>query len=246
MSRAFSKSFYKSKVWQATRQYILTRDRGLCRICGKPAEEVHHIVHLTPASMGDISITLNPDNLIAVCRDCHFDIHRQDAMKGRKEKAHQRIVREDGTYFDENGMLVMRQIALVYGPPRSGKTTYVREHMENGDCVVDVDALKAALHLDGKRIADDNLLDLALMIRDYIIQRLSEKDSRFDCKNVWIVGGFPKRDEREKLTKLLNAKQIFIATQQSVCEQRAKETNVYGDMQYGVDVVRKWFAQFEP
>lgn len=42
----------------------------------KPGEIVHHIEHITPANIHDDSITLNENNLMLVCRDCHAAIHK--------------------------------------------------------------------------------------------------------------------------------------------------------------------------
>ena len=99
MARDFAKSFYKSKEWQQTRDYILKRDRYLCR-CGKPATEVHHIKHLSPQNINDVTVTMNPANLVSLCRDCHFEEHKGEHGKGRANE-------ENNPYtFDENGMLV--------------------------------------------------------------------------------------------------------------------------------------------
>ena len=99
MARDFAKSFYKSKEWQQTRDYILKRDRYLCR-CGKPATEVHHIKHLSPQNINDVTVTMNPNNLVSLCRDCHFEEHKGEHGKGRANE-------EKNPYtFDENGMLV--------------------------------------------------------------------------------------------------------------------------------------------
>ena len=102
MSRQFSKSFYRSKEWAKVREAVLMRDRYLCCHCGKPAEEVHHIIHLSPENIGDISITLNMDNLVSLCKDCHFEEHRGEHGRGRAKH-------EGETYnytFDANGMLI--------------------------------------------------------------------------------------------------------------------------------------------
>lgn len=100
MARDFAKSFYRSKEWQQTREYILKRDYYLCVRCGKPAEEVHHKQHLSPENIGDIKITLNPDNLESLCRDCHFEEHRGEHANGRKN-----LEKTTEYYFDENGIL---------------------------------------------------------------------------------------------------------------------------------------------
>lgn len=105
MAREFAKSFYKSKDWQDTRELIMKRDNYLCQKCGSPAEEVHHKIHLSPSNIGDVSITLNPDNLVSLCRDCHFAEHREDKLKGLKEYNQKADCAEEYE-FDESGMLV--------------------------------------------------------------------------------------------------------------------------------------------
>lgn len=85
------------------RDFVLKRDLFLCVKCGRPAEEVHHVEHIKPENIGDPKITLNPDNLQSLCRDCHFAEHRGEHAKGR-EKA------DDYPYeFDENGYLVQKK-----------------------------------------------------------------------------------------------------------------------------------------
>lgn len=106
MARDFAKAFYKSKAWQDCRSFILKRDGYLCVKCGYAAEEVHHKKHLTPQNIHDTSITLNPENLISLCRSCHFDIHRADKAEGIRKK---NGIPEYEYDFDENGMLVRKQ-----------------------------------------------------------------------------------------------------------------------------------------
>ena len=44
---------------------------------------VHHIEPLTEENYMDESISLNPDNLMALCRDCHAEMHKS-YQKGRR------------------------------------------------------------------------------------------------------------------------------------------------------------------
>ena len=72
--------FYSSIQWQHTRDYIFRRDKGLCQDCldkGRitPAEEVHHIIPITPENITDPSVTLNEENLISLCKECHKARH---------------------------------------------------------------------------------------------------------------------------------------------------------------------------
>lgn len=101
MAREFSKTFYKSKEWQAVREYCMLRDHYACVKCDAPAVEVHHKIQLSPDNINDASVTLNPDNLISLCKDCHFKEHRGQHGKGRQ------IEEELGAQvFDENGYLI--------------------------------------------------------------------------------------------------------------------------------------------
>lgn len=77
MAQKFSKPFYNSAAWIKTARMIREQHFHLCQICGAPAKEVHHIKFLTPDNIGDTSITLNPDNLVLVCYDCHNYIHQR-------------------------------------------------------------------------------------------------------------------------------------------------------------------------
>lgn len=102
MAREFARQFYHSKEWSDTREYILKRDNYLCVKCGQPAEEVHHKIHLSQKNIGDVSITMNPDNLMSLCRSCHFEEHRGEHGGGRKR------LESEEYEFDEYGMLVRR------------------------------------------------------------------------------------------------------------------------------------------
>ncbi len=46
------------------------------------AEIVHHKTFITPENINDVNITLNWDNLIALCREHHSLVH--GAHKGRR------------------------------------------------------------------------------------------------------------------------------------------------------------------
>ena len=92
LAKNFSKKLYNSAKWKKIRNYILTRDFYMCKICGEPnCDTVHHITELTPININDANITLNPDNLITVCNQCHdadgniIEAEPQDTSKTRKE-----------------------------------------------------------------------------------------------------------------------------------------------------------------
>jgi 5-methylcytosine-specific restriction endonuclease McrA len=102
----FAKPFYKSRAWQNVRGVVMDRSHGLCERClekgeVKPADVVHHKVPLTPLNMGDPAVSLNPDMCLALCNDCHTEVHRElgvGAMNGIKD--------EPRVAFDSEGNVV--------------------------------------------------------------------------------------------------------------------------------------------
>ena len=78
--KQYAEDFYKSTTWQKCRDAYMKKAKGLCEDCYKkglivPAEEIHHIEFITPDNINDPKITLNFDNLVALCRECHRKRH---------------------------------------------------------------------------------------------------------------------------------------------------------------------------
>lgn len=94
MAREFSRRFYKSKEWKHTREIIYQKYFGLCGVCGKPGQEVHHKTFLTPGNINDMEIALGEKNLILLCKECHYRKH--------DKREHTR----EGLRFNEYGELV--------------------------------------------------------------------------------------------------------------------------------------------
>lgn len=87
----FAKRFYKSKQWQQCRGAYIKSVGGLCERClaqGRytPATLVHHRTEITPTNINDPNITLNWNNLQAVCRDCHAELHTDRVMRYRVDE----------------------------------------------------------------------------------------------------------------------------------------------------------------
>lgn len=96
----FAKRFYKSKAWQRVRDKVWRRDKGLCQWCLwkgiiREGVEVHHIIELTPENINDTSISLNEDNLITLCRECHGSTKRDRGERYTVDELGRVIIRED-------------------------------------------------------------------------------------------------------------------------------------------------------
>lgn len=73
----WARKFYKSAQWQKCRKaYINSLPTNLCVRCGlQIGTIVHHKKWLTRHNIDDPTTTLNWDNLMLVCYDCHSKIH---------------------------------------------------------------------------------------------------------------------------------------------------------------------------
>ena len=67
--------FYRSEVWRQTRLLKISNANGRCEKCGGVGEEVHHIIPINEHNINNPEITLNLNNLILLCKDCHNKEH---------------------------------------------------------------------------------------------------------------------------------------------------------------------------
>ena len=66
-----------------------------CHDCYARASEVHHIEELTDDNIEDYNISLNPDNLMSLCKSCHTK--RTNGYEGDIA---------EGYTFDDNGEVI--------------------------------------------------------------------------------------------------------------------------------------------
>ena len=98
MAKEYAKSFYNSSAWIKCRNSFMKSKNYICERCGDMAKIVHHKKHISPLNINDPNITLNWDNLQALCIECHNVVHGYSSAK------------IDEVQFDENG-------DLIYSPP---------------------------------------------------------------------------------------------------------------------------------
>ena len=80
--KGFADSFYTSQAWKRCARGYRRSVGGLCERCRErgvitPAEEVHHKIKLTPQNINRPEIALNWKNLVALCKDCHLEVHKK-------------------------------------------------------------------------------------------------------------------------------------------------------------------------
>lgn len=110
MSYGIRQDFYQSKLWKRCKKEVWLKQNLLCAKCNKPVYVdgisewipkekrrtgiVHHIEHLNDINVYDENVSINIDNLIGLCKDCHEKEHHTD------------ISTRNGYSFDEYGNLI--------------------------------------------------------------------------------------------------------------------------------------------
>lgn len=128
-------------------------------------------------------------------------------------------------------------MALVAGPPCSGKNRYVDEHRRPGDLVIDFDALITALGGSGSHDQPEQLKRYAFEARDAV---MAAYELRRDV-DVWVILGAPRRRDRDKFLRR-GYRVVVLDTDMDTCLARARAERPPEWQDY----VRNWFSRFEP
>ena len=87
-------NFYWTKEWRKTAALYMESRGHICERCGRLAHIIHHRQYVTPENVNDTDITLNWDNLEALCMECHNIEHCAGESVA------------DGLRFNESGDIV--------------------------------------------------------------------------------------------------------------------------------------------
>ena len=221
--------FYRSDPWRDLLTVIKnerTHEDGLiyCEHCGKPIVRAydcigHHVKELTENNYQIADISLNPDNVILVHHKCHNKIHNK---------------------LGHN----TRQVFLVYGSPLSGKTTWVNDVRLDGDLIVDMDNIWQCISGSERYIKDNRLNSVAFGIRDELIRMVKVRQGFW--RNAYIIGGYPLISERERLCRMLGAREVYIESTQEECIARLDVVEDARDKKQWCGFIEEWWRKYSP
>jgi hypothetical protein len=180
---------------------------------------LHHKVELTPENVSDANISLNPDNVLVVHHDCHNKIHHRFGFQP-----------EYGVY-------------IVFGPPLSGKTSFVQGNMSRGDLVVDIDKLFAAVSMLPNYDKPDSLWANIRGIHNLLLDNIKTRYGKWN--SAWVIGGYADRYKREKLAGDLGAELVFCDVSKEECLRRleADEGRRYRKDEWKI-YIERWFERY--
>ncbi len=225
MAQPWAKQFYNSKPWRQLRERLIVEADFLCAECGERYMQnsaqlvAHHIKELSPANVHDANIALNPDNIKIICRRCHDKEHR------RFEFAND------------------RNVYIVYGSPCAGKNSFVNQLARRGDLIVDLDAIYRAISGCSYHWHPNGLKKVAFAVRDTLIEQIRLRNGFWH--DAFIIGGYPRKLQREQLAAKLGAELIFIDTTREHAKLIAMASRGSQAMEW-CNYIDRWFDSFQP
>lgn len=90
--------FYHTTAWRKCSKAFMQSKNYICERCGGLATICHHKKYITDKNVHDPNITLNWDNLEALCQTCHNQEHFGGTAINK--------ICADGLTFDSDGNLI--------------------------------------------------------------------------------------------------------------------------------------------
>lgn len=216
---AWKQKFYTGKDWREFIFPIKVERGGKCQKCGEVIEDFskligHHTpIELTEENVNDATIALNPNNVELRCSRCHNVDHRRDWGH-------------------------TKHVYIVYGPPLSGKTTYVRQITQPGDLILDIDSIWEAVTFQPAHVKPNRCKYNVFPLRDLLYDQIKTRYGQW-C-DAYVIGGYADRYERERVAAELGAELIYCEATEEECLERAKSRQP----EYA-EYVRTWFETYE-
>lgn len=125
---------------------------------------------------------------------------------------------------------------VILGPPCSGKSTYVRDHSEPGDVLVDYDAIAQALGSKEPYDAPKPIKSAAFAARSAVIAHVIDTGAE-----AWVIHASPTVAQMERY-RAIGAEIVEMDTDMETCLERAEAD---GRPDWTAGVIRDWFGRNE-
>jgi hypothetical protein len=219
MAQDFAKRLYTSTPWINLRFNLIIERGPKCQRCKRVIVDTskligHHKIPLTPNNINDIKVTLNKDNVELICFKCHNVEHKR---------------------YGSNH----HNVYIVYGSPLSGKNTLVNQLSCYGDMILDLDKLYECI--SGQALYDkpNNLRFNIFALRDKMLDMIKTRYG--DWYDAYIIGGYPNKQERERLARELGAELIYVESTKDECMLRVDSSGKSAEWYKFID---KWWSEY--
>lgn len=213
--------FYKSQEWAHCKAQVLQsriKADGVvyCEHCGKPilkgfnpdknnnsgAIVFHHTIYLNNSNVNDASVSLDPNKIQIVHWSCHNEIHQRFGFGGTNN-------------------IPEKKVFLITGASCSGKTTWVKERVQESDLVLDIDDLWEMLSGQQRYTKPNALKPIIFKLRDELKGLIQRGTGTW--RNAFIIESLPSKQDREREAdkyKAFNVEVITMNATKDECLQR--------------------------
>lgn len=207
--------FYNGVDWANCKAQV-TQERlkdGVlyCELCGKPivknfnpnaknnkgAIVYHHKKYLTNFNVNDASISINPKNIMLLHWSCHNEIHN----------------RFNGSSTNQ----VEKKVYLITGASCSGKTTFVRERIQEGDIVLDIDDIWEMLSKQPRYTKPAALKPIVFTMRNELKDLIAKGAGTW--RNAYIIESLPYATDRKREAERYKAHNVELITMDATREE---------------------------
>lgn len=207
--------FYNGSDWADCKAQVTNerlRDGVLyCELCGQPivkgfnpnarnnkgAIVYHHIKYLNNFNVNDASISINPKNIMVLHWACHNQIHN----------------RFNGSATNQ----IEKKVYLITGASCSGKTTFVKERIQEGDIVLDIDDLWEMLSKQPRYTKPAALKPIVFTMRNELKDLIAKGAGTW--RNAYIIESLPYATDRKREAERYKAHNVEIITMDATREE---------------------------
>lgn len=239
--------FYRSQEWQDCKALVLHRELernpdGVirCAYCGQPilkgfnpteknnrgAIVFHHVIPLNTFNVNDASIAINPENIQVLHWRCHNEVHERFGVN----QAQQRLE---------------RKVYLITGAPLSGKSTFAREHRQDGDLVLDIDDIWQAVSGCPRYQKPKSIKPIVFGLRDEI--KVMVARGLGSWRNAFIIESLPNALERNKEAERYKSQNVEVLTMEATeaeCLERLHRDPQGRSIEEYEKFIRDYFRRF--
>lgn len=235
--------FYKSDDWANCKALVTNeriKDGALyCEHCGKVivksfnpnarnnsgAVVFHHKVYLNNYNVNDAAVAINPKNIAVLHWQCHNEIHNR---------------------FVGNNTTPEKKVYLITGPSCSGKTTFVKERLQQNDLVVDIDDLWQTISGQPRYTKPASLKPIVFKLRDELKDLISKGAGTW--RNAYIIESLPSPTDRNREAdryKAFNVEVITMPASETECLDRLHMQPSGRDVKAYEGYIREYFSRYK-
>lgn len=209
--------FYRSDDWANCKTQVLyqrIRSDGIvvCEHCGKPivkgfnpneknnkaAMVFHHKIFLNNSNVNDASISINPDNIAILHWNCHNEVHGRFGFSGGNN-------------------IVEKKVYIITGASCSGKTTFVKEHLEEGDIVCSIDDIYKFVSGQDEHHKPNSVKPIVFKLREELKGMIARGTGTW--RNAYIIESLPSKMDLERECERYKGFNVEVITMDATKEE---------------------------